>query len=491
MNSSIFPKVIVNWINGQEVPSDNSRLFANLNPHNAEVLCQVSLSTSNAVDAAITSAQQAQAEWSNIPAVRRGQILYDVCNVMHAQRNLIGQIVALETGKSLKAALGETDGAIALGRFFAGEGQRLHGRTLQSDVPHKTGMTIREPVGIAGLIVPANTPIANIAWKVFPALICGNAAILKASEDAPGTAWIFGKIVQETGLPPGVLNILQGMGVDVGEPLVKHPQVGVISFTGSTQVGRRIATIAGERLAKISLELGGKNPLIVCDDADLENALRWSILSAFSNAGQRCASASRIIVFDSIYERFEKMLVDATAKLRLGIDDNDNLGPVINEKQLKNMLMWIDKARSQGARIVTGGKRVESENLGNGYYMSPTILDNVSSDDEISHQELFGPITILYRVHNYEDALKLANNSKYGLTACIHTNNIHRALHFTKNIQAGLAIVNGGTFGSEPHMPFGGIKNSGNGTREPGIEALDVYSEIKAVYLNILPELAH
>jgi aldehyde dehydrogenase (NAD+) len=347
---------------------------------------------------------------------------------------------------------------------------------------------MRQPLGVAGLIIAANTPIANVAWKVFPALLCGNSAVLKAAEDTPATAWYFGKIAHEVGLPPGVLNIIQGYGREAGEPLVANPDVDVISFTGSTAVGRRIASIAGERLAKVSLELGGKNPLVVCDDADLENAAKWVLLSAFSNAGQRCASGSRIIVFEAVYDQFRDMLVKRTMALKVGPGNEDDLGPVINEKQLENMIAAIQEARQKGAVILTGGHRLTGERHTDGFYMAPTIVENADPKDDISTMELFGPITCLYRVRDFHEALQLANESPYGLTACIHTRNFHRAIEFTQKIQVGVAVVNAGTYGSEPHMPFGGLKQSGNGAREPGTEALDVYSDLKNIIINIDPE---
>ena len=339
------------------------------------------------------------------------------------------------------------------------------------------------------MIIAAHTPIANVAWKVFPALLCGNAAVLKAAEDTPATAWYFGKIAHEAGLPAGVLNIIQGYGHEAGAPLVADPGVDVISFTGSTAVGRQIASVAGQRLAKVSLELGGKNPLVVCDDADLDNAVKWVLLSAFSNAGQRCASGSRIIVFDSIYEEFRDELLRRTQKLSLGPADDDDLGPVINEKQLNNMLAAIEQARNEGATVLCGGERLTGDSHSGGFYMAPTLIEKADPASRISTTELFGPIACLYRAGDFSAALEMANDSPYGLTACIHTRSIHRATVFTQKVQAGVAVVNAGTFGSEPHMPFGGLKQSGNGWREPGTEALDVYSDLKNILININPEL--
>jgi acyl-CoA reductase-like NAD-dependent aldehyde dehydrogenase len=406
---------------------------------------------------------------------------------MQNRQEEIARIVAAETGKSYTDALGETAGAIQCGLFYASEGQRLYGRTTTSGTPNKYAMTVRQPIGIAGLIIAANTPIANVAWKIFPALICGNTAILKAAEDTPATAWVVGKIAQEIGLPAGVLNIVQGYGEEAGAPLVEHSEVGVISFTGSTEVGRFIQRAAGPRFARISLELGGKNALVVCDDANLENAARWILLSAFSNAGQRCASASRVIIFDSIYEKFRELLIEKTGKLHVGTSDEDDFGPVINEGQLKNMVSAVERARRLGANILTGGLRLTDTAHRDGFYMAPTLIDGVASQDEISECELFGPIAILYRVKDFDEALALTNASPYGLTASIHTKSIHRAMRFCEKVQTGVAVVNAGTYGSEPHMPFGGRKQSGNGSREPGTEALNIYSELKDLYINIDP----
>jgi len=344
-------------------------------------------------------------------------------------------------------------------------------------------------LGGAGLIIAANTPIANVAWKVFPALVCGNTAVLKAAEDTPATAWLFGQLAHAAGLPPGVLNIVQGLGEEAGAPLVADPRVAVVSFTGSTSVGREIVRVAGLRLTRCSLELGGKNPLVVCEDADLEPAAQWAALSAFSNAGQRCAAGSRIIVMESAYEAFRDILAERIRKLSVGPRDEDDFGPVINLQQLEFIQAAVEKARAAGAVVLTGGGRLNDAAHAGGFYMGPTLIEEVSPDAEISTSELFGPVACLYRAANFSEALDLANRSPYGLTACIHTRSIHRALEFVRRVQSGVAVVNAGTYGSEPHMPFGGVKQSGNGTREPGTEALDVYSNLKNIIMAFDPNL--
>lgn len=487
MEERLSPAEIPNWIDGQQRPAISCEWFDKLNPTNGKLVCRVARSLTEDVHQAVQAAKRAQPSWADTPPVQRGMLLHKIVLRMEAQQKEIAQIVALETGKSYKDAYAETGGAIALGLFYAGEGQRLYGRTTTSGIPDRFAMTIRQPIGVAGLIVPANTPIANLAWKIFPALICGNAAVLKAAEDAPATAWIVGQIAQEAGLPAALLNIIQGYGEDAGAPLVAHPDVGVISFTGSTAVGRYIQRVAGERFARVSLELGGKNPFVVCDDADLKNAAMWALLSAFSNAGQRCASGSRIIVFDAVYDQFRDILVERAKKLKVGPTDDDDFGPVINEGQLNRMLDAVEEVRQKGAVILTGGYRLTDLKHRDGFYMAPTLIENMGPHDDISTTELFGPIACLYRVKDFTEALTLANDSLYGLTACIHTRNLHRAIQFTQKVQTGVAVVNAGTHGSEPHMPFGGLKQSGNGSREPGTEALDVYSNLKDVYININP----
>jgi aldehyde dehydrogenase (NAD+) len=487
MDRKAIPNLVLNWIDGEECVAEKGETFPKLSPVNGKPLCDVARSRAADIQRAVQAAKKAQPGWSASTPVERGDLLFEITQAMRRRREEIAEIVHLETGMSFKAALGETEGAIALGMFMAGEGRRLYGRTTTSAVPNKYAMTVRQPLGVAGLIIAANTPIANVAWKAFPALICGNTAVMKAAEDTPATGWVFARVAHEVGLPKGVFNLLQGYGEEAGAPLVENGDVDVISFTGSTEVGSYIQQTAGKRLAKVSLELGGKNPLVVCDDADLENAVKWVLLSAFSNAGQRCAAGSRIIIFDAIYDTFKDRLVAETKKLRLGPGDEDDFGPVINQSQLDNMLTAVKRAKERGAKILTGGQRLADPDHRDGFYMAPTLIENVGPEDEISKTELFGPITCLYRIKDFQEALQLSNNSPYGLTACIHTKNINRAVEFCHMVQSGVAVVNAGTYGSEPHMPFGGLKQSGNGFREPGTEALDVYSDLKDIYVNVDP----
>ncbi len=472
-----------NVIAGKLSDAKSGRTLENLNPATGAVINLVAASGAEDVDAAVKAALEAFPAWSALTAVARGNQLFKICQTMEDRADELARIVAEETGKAFDDARGEVGGAIQCGRFFAGEGTRLFGRTMPSGTPDKYNMTVRRPVGVAGLIIAANTPIANVAWKLFPALICGNAVILKAAETAPNTALAVAKIAIECGLPAGVFNLVQGTGLEAGQPLVDHPATRVISFTGSSRAGKMIAEACAKQLKKVSLELGGKNPLVVCEDADLDRAARWVCLSTFSNAGQRCAASSRILVQSSVYDRFKALLLEKAAAVRTGTEQGDMCGPVITETALKNMVRSVEAAVSAGAKVLIGGGRVTDPDKANGFYMQPTLVENVAADDPITETELFGPVGVLYRFENYAEAMRMANDSPYGLTASIHTKDVDRAMHFAHNVSAGVAVVNAGTYGSEPHMPFGGVRMSGNGSREPGTEALDIYSDLKDIYI--------
>ena len=472
---------IANWIDGkQQLPADDKWLDK-YNPHNGQLLSLVADSSAADTQQAVTVAARTFAAWAELTPVRRGQILGDIVAAMRCEADALAECIAVETGKPPQDAKGEVGGAMLLAEYFAGEGMRLHGRSLTSGVPGKSSHTVRQPRGVAGLIVPANTPIANIAWKLFPALICGNTVVLKATEDAPRIAQFMAELCQRAGLPDGVVNVVQGRGLPAGAALVEDPRVAVVSFTGSTAVGRWIAEAAGRRLARVSLELGGKNPLVVCDDADIDQAVHWTSLSAFSNAGQRCAAGSRIIVFRSVYAEFRDKLVAKARSLRLGVSVGCDLGPVVNKRQHQSILSAIKSAELNGGTVLCGGGVPADDELAKGYYIQPTVIEGLDMNAELSCKEIFGPVTALYVVDSLEEALALANHNEYGLTAAIHTRSVDRAMWFAQRVRAGVANINLGTFGSEPHMPFGGFGASGNGTREPGVESLDVYSELKNI----------
>jgi aldehyde dehydrogenase (NAD+) len=474
-------KIIPNWIGGKIQQFQNKNTIPKSNPHTGLLDTSLVDSDQSDVNQAVEAGLEGFNRWSVLTPVERGNLLTEFVRVMDENRQVLSSIVARETGKSMSDAAGEVNAAIMQGRYFAGEGMRLYGRSLTSGMPGKYSHTVRQPIGIAGLIVPANTPIANIAWKIFPALICGNSVVLKASEDSPEIAFKMGELSKVAGIPDGVFNVLQGKGDPAGMAIVEHPSIGVISFTGSTKVGKWIAKTAGDRLARVSLELGGKNPFIVCDDADLDAAVHWAVLSAFSNAGQRCAAGSRILIFKNVYDEFVTRLVAKTKTLVLGVHEGSNLGPVINKRQHQNILTSIERAVKAGGKILCGGDAPKDSLLTSGYYVEPTLIAGLTEDSELSVNEIFGPVATLHQVTDLEDALRLANSSEYGLTAAIHTGNVDRAIWFAQRVKAGVVNINIGTFGSEAHMPFGGFGLSGNGTREPGVEALDVYSELKNI----------
>jgi aldehyde dehydrogenase (NAD+) len=458
---------IPNLVGGEAVPA-RSGWFEKLRPADGSLLCRVARSGVPEVEAAVKAARAAQPAWAAVTPVERGRIVREIAHALQARREEAAEIVVEETGKPRELALAEADAAIEMGFFVAGEGQRLYGRTTTSAMPNRTVMATRRPVGVAALIVSFNTPLPNYAWKAFPAVFCGNTAVLKPSEHTPASAGFFGDLCQEF-LPPGVLNVVHGLGSEVGPPLVDSPEVDLVSFTGSAATGRWINERAARRLAKVCLELGGKNALVVCDDADLGRAVEWSLASAFSNAGQRCASASRLVVFDAVYDEFRARLIEGAGEYEPG--------PVISEASLERI-----HAALEGANAVTGGDRLDRP----GWWLAPTVLEDVAPDAYLSCTELFGPVTILYRVRDLEEAIALVNDSPYGLTSAIHTANLHRAMRFADAVEAGVVVVNGGTHGSEPHMGFGGVKQSGTGWREAGVEALDVYTEWK--YVNLIAD---
>jgi aldehyde dehydrogenase (NAD+) len=489
-SQGLVPSRIDNWIDGAERQSAAGETFVKVTPHDGRRLCAVARSRAEDVRRAVAAARRAQPAWAERTPVQRGDVIRAAALLMRERADALSRLVALEAGKPLRDARGETGAAIEMGFFVSGEGRRFYGRTTTSAVPNKTAQIVRQPLGVAGLIIAANTPLPNLAWKAFPALLCGNTAVMKPAEDTPVSAWAFARILAEAGVPEGVFNVVHGFGEEAGAPLVESPEVDVVSFTGSCEVGRYIQRTAGSRLAKVCVELGGKNPLVVCDDADVDLAVEHAAMSAFSNAGQRCASGSRLIAFDAVYDDFRRRLLERTARVRVGVGDDDDLGPVINEGQLQSMLAAIEAARARGVEVIAGGRRLSGPGYDGGFYLAPTLLEGAAPADPISRTELFGPVAALYRVRDFAEALALANDSPYGLTAAIHTTSIDRAMAFVARVQAGVAVVNGPTYGSEPHMPFGGLKQSGNGFREAGTEALEVYSDWKTVYVNFDPKRA-
>ncbi len=469
----MIPDEIPNLIGGESRHAVAGEWIDKLRPSDGTLLCRLARSGSADVEAAVANARRAQPAWAERTSIERGDLVREIALALRERREELASVVVEETGKPMTLALGEADAAIELGFFVAGEGRRSYGRTMSASMAHRAVSTVRRPVGVAALIASFNTPLPNVAWKAFPAMFCGNASVFKPSEHTPASAHDFATVCCEVGLPAGVLNVVQGLGPEAGAALVEHADVDLVSFTGSAATGRMVNEVAARRLAKVCLELGGKNALVVCDDADLDDAVRWALSSAFSNAGQRCAAASRIVVFDAVYEAFRERFVECAREL--------DSQPVISEEALEGQLAAV---RGSGGDVLTGGERLDHP----GCFLPPTILEGVSPDAEISCTELFGPVAILYRVAGFEEALAIANDSPYGLTSAVHTSSVHRAMRFAELARAGVVVVNGGTHGSEPHMGFGGVKQSGTGWKEAGLEALDVYSDV--VYVNVVTDPA-
>ena len=483
-----YPKLVTHWIADVETASVEGATFDKRRPADDTLLARVARGGAAEVAHALSAAAGAAEGWGRTPVPKRGAILGRAAALLREREREFGEIVQAETGKPWKNAVAEVASSADLAVFMEGEGSRLYGRTLPSPIPNRSVQTIRQPIGVCAAIMPFNSPLAGVAWKVFPALLCGNAVVVKSHELTPYTAVAFGRLLKDAGLPVGVYAAVQGFGPDAGAPLVQDDRVGVVSFTGSSATGKRIQKMVSERavLAKVCLELGGKNPFVVCDDANLEAAAELAAASAFIDAGQRCATGSRIIVFDRVYEAFKTAFLERVKKVRVGSNPEDDCGPVISRANLDRLVTQVQGAVARGASLLAGGGPAAS--LAPGYYMEPTVLEQVSPQDEISQQELFGPVTCLYRASGFDEAIGLANGTHYGLTGAIHTTSVHRAQEFIARYQGGLVSVNGATYGAGPHMPFGGVKNSGNGFREPGTEALDVYTELKTVVINHNPQ---
>jgi aldehyde dehydrogenase (NAD+) len=481
-----YPKFAPHFIADAEIASERE-MFEKRCPIDDRIVAHVAKGGSAEVARAVEVATDASGAWGRVPAPKRGAIIGRAAALLRAREQAFGTIVQTETGKPWKNAIAEVASSIDLGIFMESEGSRFYGKTMPSPILHRSVQTIRSPIGVCAAIMPFNSPLAGIAWKVFPALLCGNAVVVKSHELTPYTAVAFGHLLRDAGLPSGLYSVVQGFGTDVGAPLVEDIRVGVVSFTGSSATGKLIQRTVSARpvLAKVCLELGGKNPLVVCDDADLGLAAEHAVASAFIDAGQRCASGSRLIVFDRVYDEFRQALLARVAAVKVGSGPDDDCGPVISRANLDRLLMQVSTAQARGAKVIAGGACVES--LAPGYYMQPTVLEDASPEDDVSRVELFGPVTCLYRARGFDEAVRLANSTDYGLTGAIHTTNLHRAQEFVAQYRGGLVSINGPTYGAGPHMPFGGIKNSGNGFREPGTEALDVYTEWKTVVTNHTP----
>lgn len=474
-------KIIKNYINGKFSLTNSSKYLIKRNPSNNKIICKVYETSKFDLENIEKNYLSSENLWKNMSTIERGEILYEIVDILKKNINKISKIVSEETGKNLNDSINETKGAIKLIEFFASEGSRMSGRTLPSSNRNKTSFTAYSPIGLVGLIVPANTPLPNIAWKVFPALICGNTCILKSSENAPKTAEFFSFLINKSKLPKGVFNCIHGSGI-TGAALCKLKSVGLVSFTGSSKTGKIISSLCSKNFKRCSLELGGKNVLVVLPDCNLNKAVEMSILSAFSNAGQRCSSGSILLCHEEIIDDYLKILKE---KLFDILNQNPfHYGPVINQTHHNFIKKFINDVIKRGNIPIFSEKDLKKnvrKKYQKGYFIFPTIFQNINKSDKIFNTELFSPVCIVNKIKSIDEAIFTINELDYGLTTSIHTQNLNLAKKFYTNVNCGVININGLTFGAEPHTPFGGFKKSGNGTREPGLEALQVYSELKII----------
>jgi len=468
------------YIDGKWVNSNSRETFPSLNPANPkQVLGRFQKGNENDVEKVVEAAEKAFDSWSNTPAPKRGLILLKAAQLLRKNKESLSKLLTKEMGKIIAEARGDLQEAIDMAEYMAGEGRRLFGHTTPSELKDKFCMTIRRPVGIYGLITPWNFPFAIPAWKIFPALICGNTVVFKPSSDTPLCAIKLVEILEQAGLPKGVLNLVTGPGESVGMSIIRHGKIRGISFTGSKETGEMIVKEAG--LKKVGLELGGKNGIIVMDDANLNLALDGVIWGGYGTTGQRCTAASRVIVHEKIKEKFETMLVQRISKLRLGdgLKKDTDVGPLINKAAQEKSMKYVEIGVREGAKILIGGKIPKMK----GFFFEPTLFTNCKIDMRIAQEEIFGPIVSLIPVKDFDEAIDVMNSVEYGLSSSIYTEDIRKAFLAIQHIEAGLTYVNSSTIGSEVHLPFGGVKHTGH-TREAGILGIDEFSETKTVYVD-------
>lgn len=462
------------FINGKWVASSSGRTFASTSPTDGKLLGYFQAGNSADVDRAVRAASKAFPAWSRTPPPQRGKILARVAKLLKENKLRLARLITFEMGKTLSEALGDVQEAIDVYEYMAAEGRCLFGQTTTSELADKMALTVRVPFGVVGVITPWNFPIAIPAWKISAALICGNTIVFKPATDTPLCAVELVKIHEKAGVPAGVLNMITGNGENVGTPLIKHAGVNMISFTGSRDVGEFVAANAG--LKKVGLELGGKNPIIVMDDADIPLAVKGCVWGAFATTGQRCTAASRIILHKKIAATFTKQFVAAVKKLRVGKD----IGPLVNKAQLEKTKKYVQIGEKEGARIACGGHSVK----GRGFFHEPTVFVNAKPRMRIAREEIFGPVTCLITVNSFEEAVRVANGTDYGLSAAIYTKDVNAAMRAVRELEAGIVYVNAPTIGAEVHLPFGGVKASGNGTREAGIAGVEEFSQLKTIYID-------
>lgn len=476
--------LVQNYINGRWVEAQSGERYVDLNPATEEPVAEVVKSDERDVAAAVEAAAAAFEKWRKVPAPKRAEILYRVGQLLVERKEELARLLTREMGKVLPEARGDVQEAIDMAFYIGGEGRRLLGYTAPVEMPNKFGMAIRDPIGVVACITPWNFPIAIPSWKIFPALVAGNPVIFKPATDTPATAAAFVKIFEEAGLPPGVLNLVIGPGPTVGNVLVEHPTVKAISFTGSTEVGCDLYARAARHLKRVSLEMGGKNAIIVMEDANLELALEATLWAAFGTTGQRCTACSRLILHKPIKGRFTEMLVERARRLRLGdgLEPTTDVGPLINEAAVKKVHGYVEIGKAEGARLLCGGRPVKVN--GKGFFYEPTIFDQVRPDMRIAQEEIFGPVLSIIEAESLEEAIRINNAVNYGLSSSLFTQDVNKAFQAIRDITTGLVYINHGTTGAEIQFPFGGTRGTGNGHREAGLTAIEFFTEWKAVYVD-------
>jgi alpha-ketoglutaric semialdehyde dehydrogenase len=475
-----------NFIGGEWVDAANGETFESTVPATGETLGTFPRSSTEDVDRAVAAAREAYEHWRLVPAPKRGDILLRFALLLEQEKDDLAELMSREMGKVLAEAGGDVQEAIDMSVYMAGEGRRLFGQTTPSELPDKFNMSIRLPVGVVGAITPWNFPIAIPSWKLAPALVCGNTVVLKPAEDTPLLATRFVELLAEAGVPPGVVNVVHGYGKDAGEALVAHPDVPVITFTGHRTTGIRVTKVGADHLKHVHLELGGKNAIIVMDDADLDLAVDGIVWSAFGTSGQRCTAASRVIVHEAVYGELQAKLVAAAEGMRLGPgwEEETDVGPVINRAAVEKIHGYTGIGQDEGAKLLTGGEPATEGDLGKGHFYRPTVFADVEPEMRIAQEEIFGPTTALIPVRDFDEAVRAANGIRYGLSSSIFTRDVNRAFRAMRDLNTGITYVNAGTIGAEVHLPFGGTKQTGNGHREAGQAALDVFTEWKSIYVD-------
>jgi acyl-CoA reductase-like NAD-dependent aldehyde dehydrogenase len=487
MATASAPKIFKNFINGEWVEARGGKVLEDRNPANTdELVGMFPASGPEDVTLAVESAKAAYKKWRLTPAPKRAEILFHAAEILVNRKEDYAREMTQEMGKVLAETRGDVQEAIDMTYLMAGEGRRQFGHTAPSELPDKFAMAVRSPIGVAGLITPWNFPMAIPSWKAMPALICGNTVVLKPAEDTPLSTYNLMQVLAEAGLPPGVLNVVFGYGPDAGAPMLNSPDVGLISFTGSTEVGRIVSQACAPTFKKCHLEMGGKNIIIVMDDANLDLAIEGAVWGGFGTTGQRCTAASRVAVQKGVYRQFVEKFVARVKALKVGdgLDPTTQMGPCINEQQLKTVIKYVAIGKEEGAKLSAGGHRLETGAHARGWFHEPTVFTDCDPAMRICQEEIFGPVVSVIPFDSFEDALSIANGVNYGLSAAIYTRNVNNAFRAQRDLETGIVYVNAPTIGAETHLPFGGTKNTGNGHREAGLAALDFYSEWKTVYVD-------